>query len=120
MDNKFRGFFPNTKVYMLIIALLLTIIFMYNIYIGFAGLFVFAILVIYNLKYKEARNDEFNKFIEDISNNIDTAGKNTLSTIPIPLVIVDEEGKLLWSNSLFASVAPKNFWSEHRYTYKEF
>lgn len=113
MDNKFRGFFPNTKVYMLIIALLLTIIFMYNIYIGFAGLFVFAILVIYNLKYKEARNDEFNKFIEDISNNIDTAGKNTLSTIPIPLVIVDEEGKLLWSNSLFASVAPKNFFGQN-------
>ena len=109
MDNKFKTFFPNTKIYMLIIGALIAALFLLgNIYEGFTGLVVFGFLVYYNLKNSRLRNDEWSRFVEDLSENLDMAGRNTLSKIPMPLVIVNNEGQILWTNSNFAQLASKN------------
>lgn len=112
MDKKFMMFFPNTKIYMFIIALLLSIIFFYNYYIGLAGLVVFGYLVLYNLKNNRTRKDEWNRFVEDLSTNLDVAGRNTLSKIPTPLVIVNNEGQILWANSLFINITSKDMYGK--------
>ncbi|MBZ4662546.1 MAG: phosphoesterase RecJ domain protein [Caloramator sp.] len=101
MDNKFYRFFPNTKLYMFFIAVLLALLMFYNYPIGIIGLVFYAYLIYYNLKINKIRSQEFSKFVETLSADIDIAGKNTLSKIPIPLVIVDSSGKILWANSLF-------------------
>lgn len=109
MDNKFKIFFPNTKLYMLIIGILIASLFLLgNIYEGFIGLVVFGFLVYYNLKNSRLRSDEWSRFVEDLSENLDVAGRNTLSQIPMPLVIVNNEGKILWMNSNFVQLASKN------------
>jgi cyclic-di-AMP phosphodiesterase len=108
MDKKFKMFFPNTKIYMLIIAVLVSVIFFYNKYIGIAGLFIFGYLALYNLKNNKIRNDELGRFLEDLSTNLDVAGRNTLSKIPVPLGIVNSEGQLLWGNNIFATLTSKS------------
>lgn len=114
MDNKFKNFFPNTKIYMLIIAILILIIILLgNLYIGITCVLMFGCLLFYNLRNNRLRNYEWKRFIEDISENIDVAGRNTLSKIPMPLVIVNSEGEILWGNSLFTSVVPKNIYGKN-------
>lgn len=109
MDNKFKTFFPNTKIYMLIIGALIAVLFLLgNIYEGLIGLAIFGFLVYYNLKNSRLRSDEWSRFVEDLSENLDTAGRNTLSKIPMPLVIVNNEGQILWTNNNFAQLASKN------------
>jgi c-di-AMP phosphodiesterase-like protein len=109
MDNKFKTFFPNTKLYMLIIGILIATLFLLgNIYEGLIGLVIFGFLVYYNLKNSRLRSDEWSRFVEDLSENLDVAGRNTLSQIPMPLVIVNNEGKILWMNSNFVQLVSKN------------
>ncbi|HAZ36973.1 MAG TPA: DHH family phosphoesterase, partial [Clostridiaceae bacterium] len=113
MDNKFKNFFPNTKVYMLIIAVLLAIIFNYNKPVGIIGLVVYGILIIYNLKDSHTRDDEISRILEDITTNIDIAGKSTLSKIPLPLAIVDNRGEILWANSYFVGITSNKIFGQN-------
>lgn len=112
MDNKIYNFFPNTKLYMTFIAILLGVLFYYNYKLGIIGLIFYTYLIYYNLRINKIRHYEFSKFVEDLSANIDTAGKNTLSKIPIPLVIIDNEGKILWANALFYQSTKVNLYGK--------
>ncbi|SKA97519.1 c-di-AMP phosphodiesterase, consists of a GGDEF-like and DHH domains [Caloramator quimbayensis] len=114
MDNKFKKFFPDTKIYMLIIAVLISVLFIFNhLYVGIIGLLVFAYLVFYNIRNNRLKKYEWDRFVEDISENIDVAGRNTLSQIPIPLVIVNGEGQILWGNSLFTAIVSRNIYGKN-------
>ncbi|MDF2672616.1 MAG: family phosphoesterase [Clostridiales bacterium] len=117
MDKKFINFFPNNKIYLLTIAGLLAVVFYYNLYIGIAGLLVFGYIVLYHLKFSRIRRKEWNRFVEDLSTNLDVAGRNTLSKIPIPLVIVDSKGFVLWVNSVFSGIASKNVYGKNVNTF---
>lgn len=113
MDKKFISFFPSNKIYLLVIAVLLSVIFYYNLYIGIAGLIIFGYLVLYHLKFSRIRRKEWNRFVEDLSTNLDVAGRNTLSKIPMPLVIVDSKGFILWVNSVFSGIVSKNVYGKN-------
>lgn len=117
MDKKFISFFPNNKIYLLTIAGLLAVVFYYNLYIGIAGLLIFGYIVLHHLKFSRIRRKEWNRFVEDLSTNLDVAGRNTLSKIPIPLVIVDSKGFILWVNSVFSEIASKNVYGKNVNTF---
>lgn len=112
MDKKYKKFFPNTDVYMILITILLAIIFYFNFIIGIIGLGIFGVLVIYNYILIKRRKNQWNRFIEDLSVNLDVAGRNTLSKIPIPLVIVDNRGHILWCNSIFLENVTKDIYGK--------
>lgn len=113
MDKKFKSFFPNNKIYLLVIAGLLSVIFYYNLYIGVAGLIIFGYIVFHQLKFNSIRRKEISRFFEDLSTNLDAAGRNTLSQIPVPLVIVDRKGFILWVNSAFSGIVSKNVYGKN-------
>lgn len=112
MDKRFKMFFPNTKLYMTIIAVLIGVVFFYNTYIGIAGLVIFGYLVIYNLKINRLRKAGLDRIVEDLSENLDVAGRNTLSKIPVPLVIVNSDGQILWVNSLFSGITSQKVYGK--------
>jgi cyclic-di-AMP phosphodiesterase len=113
MESKFKVLFPNTKVYMFIIFILIGISFYYNSYIGIAGICIFGYLLVYNLRISKRRKDEWNKFVDDLSANLDVAGRNTLSQIPIPLVIVNNEGLMLWANQFFTDIVSEKVYGNN-------
>lgn len=121
MDKRFKSFFPNNEIYLLVIAVLLSVIFYYNLYIGIAGLLIFGYIVFHHVKFNRIRKKELNRFVEDLSTNLDAAGRNTLSQIPVPLVIVDSKGFILWVNSAFSEIISKNIYGKNvNYFIKEF
>lgn len=89
---------PNTKIYLIIIGIYTCIMFFFNIGLGIAGLVVLGILIYYNLLNSRNRKSEWNKYIENLSSNLGLATKNAVLNLPLPLIICEDDGTVLWYN----------------------
>lgn len=110
---KFKDFLPYDAVYLITIAVLTGFLLNYNLIAGMIGFVVFTLLIIYNIFSGRKRKKEWNRLLENISTNLDAAGRNTLSKIPVPLIIVDSKGNVLWGNGLFLEDVYKNIYEKN-------
>ncbi|MCX7923018.1 MAG: DHH family phosphoesterase [Clostridia bacterium] len=107
MDNKkFSGIFiPRASLYLWIIFILLIIISTLKFwYAAIPGYAVLIFLVYYNFKSNHIRRKEITKYIENLTFNIDTATKDTLLNFPMPLVVIELDGTIVWYNSYFRRI----------------
>jgi cyclic-di-AMP phosphodiesterase len=105
MDNKYNYFTPSNKVYMVIIACLVMILYFYGHNIeGTIVLGIYAVLMIYNIRSLQIKKNEWRKFIEDFSTKLDTATRSTLVNLPFPLMIVGNQGNIVWYNQNTSSI----------------
>lgn len=95
---------PNTKIYIFIIAVYTSIMFFYNPPLGIAGLILLGILIYYNLMNFKTRKNEWTKYIENLSSNLGLATKNAVLNLPLPLVICEGDGTVLWYNKHFGDL----------------
>lgn len=95
---------PNTKIYIIIIAIYTSIMFFYNYVFGFIGLVLLGVLIYYNFLNIKARRNEWTKYIENLSSNLGLATKNAVLNLPLPLIICDGEGIVLWYNKCFGDL----------------
>ncbi|HHU63267.1 MAG TPA: PAS domain-containing protein [Clostridiales bacterium] len=96
-----RLFVPEIKFHLLIILVLSIIVLHYDLIIGIISLAVLAGLAVYNFKTARRRVKQWTEYIEDISENVEWATKNAVLTVPMPLVVTDEEGSIVWYNPRF-------------------
>ena len=60
------------------------------------------LLAFYNHQNINHRRKEVNKYIENVTGNVDTAAKDTMVNAPLPMVIFRPESEdIIWSNELF-------------------
>lgn len=105
MDKKYDYFISNSYVYAVLVAVLIVIIFISGQYIiGAVSVFIYIALIIYNIKRMRDKKHEWIKFIEDFSDKLDVATRNTLVKFPFPLIIVGVRGNILWYNQNFSSI----------------
>ncbi|MDP4177952.1 MAG: DHH family phosphoesterase [Bacillota bacterium] len=99
MENKFKYFTPNNKIYMIIIASLTAVLFIYgHNYAGVAAFIICIVLLVYNIENSRRKKGEWKKFIENFSGSLDSATRNTLLKLPFPLIMIDVSGGILWYN----------------------
>lgn len=109
MESKYKDFYTSNKTYMTIDAVLIIFLILYNHYlIGFTAMAIFFILLAYNIKNSRARKDEWERFIENFSSNLDSATRSTLIKLPFPLIIVSESGNILWYNQGISNMTQEN------------
>ncbi len=94
----------DVNIYLWILAVAVVIIGYYNIYFGFAGSFVLGYLIYHNLKAANKKKEELRIYIENLSENVDTATKNAILNLPFPLVIIDDQGIINWYNMSFSNI----------------
>ena len=100
--SKYDYFSTNNKVYMVIIAILIAIIFIFGkLLIGIIASVLYGILIMYNTKKSKLKKYEWKRFIEEFSSKLDVATKNTLVKLPFPLIIIDDKGKILVQHGWF-------------------
>lgn len=103
--DKFKDFIPSTKIYMIFIAILIAIIFIFgHIILGFTFMVFFAILVIYNINNVRKKHDKLREFIEEFSNNLDSVTRSTLGNLSFPMIIVADDGNVNWYNNKLTSI----------------
>lgn len=91
----------DTKLYLIIIGLMVGIIAIYEPVLAFIGALVLAYLLFYNFKKTIEKNKELTKYIESLSSEFDSATKHAIFNMPFPLVIIDENGSITWYNTPF-------------------
>lgn len=104
-NKKFSGIFvPRASFYLWVIFVLVVIICIFNIWVAIPGYVLLIFLVYYNFRSSHYRQNEITKYIENLALNIDTATKETLLNFPMPLVIVELDGTIIWYNSSFRQI----------------
>lgn len=109
MDSKrYSGIFiPRASFYLWIILLLVLVITVLDWRIAIPGYVLLAFLAYYNVRSSYTRRKEITKYIENLTFNIDTATKDTLLNFPMPLVVTDLNGTIIWYNSSFRKIFDK-------------
>lgn len=95
---------PDSKIYLWIIAFLVLMLSLYNPFIGGIGVLVLIYLNVYNYRSNKSRNTKWQKYIESLSSDIDSAARYAILNMPLPLVLADFDGKITWYNSKFVDM----------------
>lgn len=80
------------------------VITIYEPFLGIVGSLVLVYLLYYNWRSSRQKNKRWQNYIETLSSDIDSAARYAILNLPIPLTLVDLDGKLSWYNSKFSDL----------------
>jgi len=89
------------NLYLVVIAVLVIGLGYYNTLLGLLGLLAFVGLIVYNWLSDRNKSRKWRKYVEALSTNIDSAARYAVFNLPVPLVVIDIDGKINWYNSKF-------------------
>ena len=103
MKNKpsFKINMPEINIYILIIGIMSLILLFYNLYIGCLFFFGFIYIVFHNWRIANFRKREWNRYIQNLSLDMDETTKKAIMNLPIPLCILEFDGNISWYNNKF-------------------
>ena len=105
MQDKNRKIFDKllSKIYLVIIFILLTIICIENIIMIIPSILIFIGVIIYSYYANNKRKSEISETLQDLTLSVDTAAKSSLINSPFPLIIMESNGNIIWRSSKFIS-----------------
>jgi len=108
-NKKFMNLFiADTKVHLWVIGLCVGVILIYNRLLGAAGIAVLLYLIYRNWKIQHDQKELWNTYIERLSSDIDFTTRHAIFYLPIPLAVIEFDGKISWYNSKFAEMIGDN------------
>jgi len=93
----------RTKIYLVIIAILLIMICCYQIAFVMPAVILYGLICFYAFWTSKKRKAEISEHIQELTINVDSAAKNTLINSPFPLIIMETDGNTIWKSSKFVS-----------------
>ncbi len=102
-DKSFINLVSKTKIYLVIIAILLIMLCLKDNTLIVPSICIYALIVIYSLWTNSKRIDEISKHIQDVTFNVDSTIKNSLVNSPFPLIIMETDGNVIWKSSKVVS-----------------
>ena len=103
-NNKFLDkLVSRTKVYLVIIAILLLIICFIKPILIIPAVIVYILIIAYTYLVNQKRVAEVSEHIKDLTFDVDKMSKRTLINSPFPLVIVETDGSIIWKSTKFTT-----------------
>ena len=103
-EKNFKNLISKTKIYLVVIAILLIMLCIKDTTFIVPSIIIFAIIVMYSLWTNSKGIDEISKHIQDVTLNVDSTIKTSLVNSPFPLIIMETDGNIIWKSSKFVSV----------------
>lgn len=97
---------PNTKIYLMILAIFAFVITLFSLYLGILAGVVLLFLMYYNWISNHERSKKWESYIETLSADIDSAARYAILNLPFPLTLLNLDGKVTWYNSNFIDLFP--------------
>ncbi len=93
----------NSKniIYILVIAILCISLCVYDLSWIIPSIIIFALTVTYALWSSGKKKTEIENHIQDITSDVTTASKGNLVNTPIPLVLIETDGNIVWRSRRF-------------------
>ena len=107
MPKNKNGMFDNlvskTKIYLVIIAVLFIIICIYNNKFILPGIIIYVLILAYTRWAENKRTTEISNHVQELLITMDSTAKKTLINSPLPLIIAETDGNIIWRSSKFVS-----------------
>ena len=91
----------KTKIYLIIIAILLVILCINKAIYIIPAIIIYAIILIYTIWVTQKRKGEVSNYLDELSLNVNTAAKKTLINSPFPLIMLETNGNVIWRSPKF-------------------
>lgn len=109
MDNNKKKLMPNifsnVFVYFFILLAFIIITFLLgHIDVAAFELVIVLILSAYHVRSKKVKNKEVVNYLESLAFYVDSATRDSVLNFPLPMVVLDASGGIIWYNGLFASI----------------
>lgn len=101
MSNPFKETIP---IYLVVIALLAGALAYYNYKLGIVGIVLLLLMVFYNWNQSRLRAKKWRSYMDEMSSSIDSAARYAVFNLPVPLTVLDLEGRINWYNSKFTDM----------------
>ncbi len=98
----------KTKIYLVIIAILLIVICLYETALVMPSVIFYGLVCFYAIWTSNKRKAEISEHIQELTISVDSAAKNTLINSPFPLIIMETDGNIIWKSSKFVSEFEKS------------
>lgn len=92
----------KTKIYLALILILLVIICIQNPKLILISILGYIILLAYTYYVNQKRKSEISETLQDLTLTVDTAAKTSLINSPFPLIILENDGNIIWKSSKFS------------------
>lgn len=99
----FDNLVSRTKIYLVIILVLLVIICWQNRSFILPSLIIYILILGYTYLANNKRKSEISETLQDLTLTVDTAAKTSLINSPFPLIILETDGNVVWKSVKFAS-----------------
>ena len=107
MQNTNRKLFDNlvsrTKIYLVIIFLLLLFISIQFNNLILPSILIFAAIIGYTYFANNKRKSEISETLQDLTLTVDSTAKSSLINSPFPLLILETNGNIVWKSSSFVT-----------------
>ena len=105
MSGNSRKLFDNlvsrTKIYLVIIFLLLVIVSYLKVSLIIPSIIIYALVLGYTYFANNKRKSEISEQLQDLTLTVDSAAKSSLINAPFPLIIIETDGNVVWRISNF-------------------
>ena len=99
----FDSLVSRTKIYLVIIFILLVAICTQNPKFIIPAVILFIAILGYKYFANNKRKSEISQHLQDLTLNVNSAAKNSLIYSPIPLIIIETDGNIIWRSTKFVS-----------------
>ena len=99
----FDSLVSKTKIYLVVIFILLVIICILNYNMIFPALIIYALILIYTYLTNNKRKSEISQHLQELTLNVNATAKNSLIHSPFPLIIIETDGNIIWRSTKFVS-----------------
>ena len=101
--KNWETFISRTKLYLIIIGILIITICILNYRLIVPGIIVYALIIAYTNWTDNKRKAELSEQLKDLTLNVNTTAKTTLINSPFPLAIVETNGNIIWKSEKFVT-----------------
>ena len=99
----FDNLVSRTKIYLVIILILLIGISWQNKILIIPSIILYALILGYTYFANNKRKSEISETLQDLTLTVDSAAKTSLINSPFPLIILETDGNVVWKSSKFAT-----------------
>ena len=96
-------FISRTMIYLIIIAVLLISICIYNYRLIPVAVAIYTLLIVYTNWTNKKRKAELSDQLRDLTLNVNNTAKTTLINSPFPLVMIETTGNIIWKSEKFVN-----------------
>ena len=97
----FDNLVSRTKIYLVIIFILLFAICWQNTKFIIPSIILYALIMAYTYFANNKRKSEISEQLQDLTLTVDSAAKSSLINAPFPLIILETDGNIIWKSSKF-------------------